>query len=158
MDSDGNAQVSASKKWLALAELTCNWQLKHGNSRKFHGARGILMYLNLTFMNWYCRTGILIFIRWVNYLPSINSAQYTQRIIQTVKSRFSTCQYTGIHRARMRSRRSNASSVNATPWHPLKWCKSDGLLVRPCLKAKHPVAYGCSLIRIGSALLNSGDS
>ena len=29
-------------------------------------------------------TGIL---RWVNYLPSINSARYTQRIIQTVKSR-----------------------------------------------------------------------
>ena len=51
MDSDGNSQVSASKKWLALAELTCNWQLKRGNSRKFHGARGILMYLNLTFMN-----------------------------------------------------------------------------------------------------------
>ena len=50
MDSDGNSQVSASKKWLALAELTCNWQLKRGNSRKFHGARGILMYLNITFM------------------------------------------------------------------------------------------------------------
>ena len=48
MDSDGNSQVSTSKKWLALAELTCNWQLKRGNSRKFHGARGTLMYLNLT--------------------------------------------------------------------------------------------------------------
>ena len=42
MDSGGNSLVSASKKWLALAELTCNWQLKRGNSRKFHGARGIL--------------------------------------------------------------------------------------------------------------------
>ena len=42
MDSDGNSQVSPSKKWLALAELTCNWQLKRGNSRKFHGARGTL--------------------------------------------------------------------------------------------------------------------
>ena len=41
------------------------------------------MYLNLTFMNLYFRTGILI--RYVNYLPSINSARYTQRIIQTVK-------------------------------------------------------------------------
>ena len=49
--SDGNAQVSASTNWLALAELTCNWQLKRGNSRKLHGASGILMYLNLTFMN-----------------------------------------------------------------------------------------------------------
>ena len=56
MASDGNSQVSVSKKWLALAELTCNWQLKRGNSRKFHGARGTLMYLNLTFMNLYCRT------------------------------------------------------------------------------------------------------
>ena len=85
--SDGNSQVSASKQWLTLAELTCNWQPKRGNSRKFHGARGTLMYmyLNPTFTNWYCRTGILI--RWVNYLPSINSARYTQRIIQTVKSR-----------------------------------------------------------------------
>ena len=36
-------------------------------------------------MNLYFRTGILI--RYVNYLPSINSARYTQRIIQTVKSR-----------------------------------------------------------------------
>ena len=26
MDSDGNSRVSASKKWLALAELPCNWQ------------------------------------------------------------------------------------------------------------------------------------
>ena len=51
MDSDGNSQVSSSKKRLALAELTCNWQLKHGNSRKFHGARGILMYLNLALDN-----------------------------------------------------------------------------------------------------------
>ena len=42
MDSDGNSQVSPSKKWLALAELTCNWQLKRGNSCKFHGARGTL--------------------------------------------------------------------------------------------------------------------
>ena len=50
MDSDGNSQVSASKKWLALAELTCNWQLKRVNSRKFHGARETLMYLNLTFI------------------------------------------------------------------------------------------------------------
>ena len=25
MDSDGNSQVSASKKWLGLAELPCNW-------------------------------------------------------------------------------------------------------------------------------------
>ena len=75
MDSDGNSLVSASKKWLALAELACHWQLKRGNSRKFHGARGILMYLNLTFMNLYCKTGILI--RWVNYLPRINSARYT---------------------------------------------------------------------------------
>ena len=75
MDSDGNSLVSASKKWLALAELACHWQLKRGNSRKFHGARGILMYLNRTFMNLYCRTGILI--RWVNYLPRINSARYT---------------------------------------------------------------------------------
>ena len=71
---------------------------------------------------------------------------------------FSTFHSTGIHRARMRSGRSNVSSVNAGPWRPLKWAKSDGLLVRPCLKARHPVAYGCSLIRIGSALLNSGDS
>ena len=31
-----NSQVSASKKWLTLAELTCNWQLKLVNSRKFH--------------------------------------------------------------------------------------------------------------------------
>ena len=36
MDSNGNSQVSAFKKWLALAELTCNWQLKLVNSRKFH--------------------------------------------------------------------------------------------------------------------------
>ena len=31
MDSDGtceNSQVSASKTWLTLAALTCNWQLK----------------------------------------------------------------------------------------------------------------------------------
>ena len=27
MDSDGNSQVSASTKWLALAEPTYNWQL-----------------------------------------------------------------------------------------------------------------------------------
>ena len=60
MDSDGNSQVSASKNWLALAELACNWQLKRVNSRKFHGASGTLLYLNLTFMNLYCRTGILI--------------------------------------------------------------------------------------------------
>ena len=79
MDSDGNAQVSASKKWLALAELTCNWQLKRGNSRKFHGARGILMYLNLTFMNLYCRTGILIFIRSMGKL----SAKYQFCAIHT---------------------------------------------------------------------------
>ena len=25
MDSNGNSQVSASKKWLGLAELPCNW-------------------------------------------------------------------------------------------------------------------------------------
>ena len=25
MDSDGNSQVSASKKWLGLVELPCNW-------------------------------------------------------------------------------------------------------------------------------------
>ena len=60
MDSDGNSQVSTSKKWLALAELTCNWQLKRVNSRKFHGTRGTLMYHNLTFMNLYYMTEILI--------------------------------------------------------------------------------------------------
>ena len=65
MDSDGNSQVSASKKWLALAELTCKWQLKRVNSRTFHRCLWVpmghfKMYLNLTFMNWYCRTGILI--------------------------------------------------------------------------------------------------
>ena len=39
MDSDGtcgNSQVSASKKWLTLAALTCNWQLKLANFRKFN--------------------------------------------------------------------------------------------------------------------------
>ena len=39
MDSDGtceNSQVSASKNWLTLAALTCNWQLKLANFRKFH--------------------------------------------------------------------------------------------------------------------------
>ena len=52
MDSDGNSQVSASKKWLALAELTYNWQLKLVNSIAVHGARATFyMYLNLTFMN-----------------------------------------------------------------------------------------------------------
>ena len=33
IDSDGNSQVSASTKWLALAEPTCNWQL----SMSVHG-------------------------------------------------------------------------------------------------------------------------
>ena len=46
---------------------------------------GTLMYLNLTFMNWYYRTGILI--RYVNYLPSINFARYAQPILETVNSR-----------------------------------------------------------------------
>ena len=39
MDSDGtceNSQVSALKKWLTLAALTCNWQLKLANFRMFH--------------------------------------------------------------------------------------------------------------------------
>ena len=43
------------------------------------------MYLNLTFMNLYCRTGILIVMGKLS--ASINSARYTERIIQTVKSR-----------------------------------------------------------------------
>ena len=47
--------------------------------------RGTLMYLNLTFMNLYHRTGILI--RLLNYLPSINSARYAQPILETVNSR-----------------------------------------------------------------------
>ena len=34
------SQVSASKKWLALAELTCNWQLKLVISIAVHGAHG----------------------------------------------------------------------------------------------------------------------
>ena len=46
---------------------------------------GTLMYLNLTFINWYYRTGILI--RYVNYLPSINFARYAQPILETVNSR-----------------------------------------------------------------------
>ena len=46
---------------------------------------GTLMYLNLTFMNLYYRTGILI--RYVNYLPSINFARYAQPILETVNSR-----------------------------------------------------------------------
>ena len=39
MDNDGtceNSQVSASKKWLTLAVLPCNWQLKLVNFRKLH--------------------------------------------------------------------------------------------------------------------------
>ena len=36
MDSDETCEVSASKKWLTLAALTCNWQLKLANFRKFH--------------------------------------------------------------------------------------------------------------------------
>ena len=47
------------------------------------GVHGTLRYLNLTFMNLYCRTGFLR--QQVNYLPSINSARYTQRILQTEK-------------------------------------------------------------------------
>ena len=42
MDSDGtceNSQVSALKKWLTLAALTCNWQLKLANFRMFHHGR-----------------------------------------------------------------------------------------------------------------------
>ena len=58
MELAQNSQVSASKKWLALAELTCNWQLKLVNFALVPslsmGARGTLMYLNLTFMNLYC--------------------------------------------------------------------------------------------------------
>ena len=60
MDSDGtceNSQVSASKNWLTLAALTCNWQLKLANFRKFHrcpwasmGVHGTLRYLNLTLL------------------------------------------------------------------------------------------------------------
>ena len=38
MDSDGNSQVSASTKWLALAEPTCNWQL----SMSVHGDINVL--------------------------------------------------------------------------------------------------------------------
>ena len=60
MDNDGtceNSQVSASKKWLILAALTCNWQVKLANFRKFHSC-----------------------------LPSIDAARYTQRTRQTVKS------------------------------------------------------------------------
>ena len=55
MELAQNSQVSASKKGLTLAELTCNWQLKLVNFAQVPslsmGARRTLMYLNLTFMN-----------------------------------------------------------------------------------------------------------
>ena len=46
MDSDvtrENSEVSTSKKWLTLAALTCNWQLKPANFRKFHRCRGMML-------------------------------------------------------------------------------------------------------------------
>ena len=36
MELAKNSEVSASTKWLILAALTCNWQLKLVNFRKFH--------------------------------------------------------------------------------------------------------------------------
>ena len=49
-----NSQVSASKKWLTLAALTCNWQLTLANFRKFHrcpmGIHGTLRYLLISLL------------------------------------------------------------------------------------------------------------
>ena len=59
MASDGNSQVSASKKFFGLAELPCNWLWIRASSIAVHAARVTLRYLNLTFMNWYFRTGVL---------------------------------------------------------------------------------------------------
>ena len=43
MDSDENSQVSASKTWLTLAELPCNWLWIRANSIAVHAARVSLM-------------------------------------------------------------------------------------------------------------------
>ena len=75
-------QVSAARVSHFLDAETCEFSQFSSLSMGVHGT---LMYINLTFINYYFRTG---FPRWsVNYLPSINSARYTQRILQTVKSR-----------------------------------------------------------------------
>ena len=48
MDSDGsckNSQVSASEKWLTLAALTYNWQLKLANSLELDDNLGAIQVL-----------------------------------------------------------------------------------------------------------------
>ena len=112
MDSDGtcpNSHVSAASCKLVPLGRATFWMLKLVN---FH---------RCPWCPWGIKVGTLenrdpySISKLSANLPSINSARYTQRIIQMVKSRLATVSEKSTSFRPARSHRSNATSVKAAP-------------------------------------------